>query len=431
MQKPTPHPLRGWTVVLAALGVNLIIGALYAWSVMGKALAGQWHWTKTQAVLPFAASAASFSITMIFAGRWQDRIGPRYVAMLGGIFFGLGMVLSSFVHTFGLMVVTFGLIGGMGIGLGYSATTPPSIKWFPPARKGLITGIVVSGVGLAAVYMSPLTNYLLKATSIQQTFLILGIGSLVLVSLLAQLLANPPAGYVRAATAVAAEPQPAPAPATRRDLDWHEMLRTGLFYQLWLMFVLSASAGLLVIGNITLVAQDQTPQWDSAFVLVMVVAIFNTCGRFLSGFVSDRLGRTNTMILAFVLQAINMFLFAQYKTPALLLIGSAFTGLCYGTIFTLFPAATADFYGVRNLGVNYGFVFTAFGVAGVTGSVLGGRVRDLFGSYSYAFVTCGIMLLMGAVLALVLKAPRTEPAPMRANRVGNPRGGGEAAAGRE
>ena len=412
MAQQTPSRIRAWTVVIAALGVNLVIGALYAWSVMGKALVGQWNWTKTQATLPFATCTASFAVTMIFAGRWQDRIGPRYVVTLGGIFFGLGMVLSSFVHTYVPMLITFGLVGGMGIGLGYSATTPPSIKWFPPARKGLITGIVVSGVGLAALYMSPLTNYLLKATSIQQTFLILGVGTIVLVSLLAQFVTNPPAGYVPAPAAATTASQAKRAPASRRDLDWQEMLRTGQFYQLWLMFVLSASAGLLIIGNITLIAQDQVPKWDKAFLLVMVVAIFNTCGRFVSGFLSDRISRTNTMILAFVLQAINMFIFVQYRSPALLLFGSAFTGLCYGTIFTLFPAATADFYGVRNLGVNYGSLFTAFGVAGVTGSVLGGRVRDLFGSYTYAFITCGVMLLVGALLAFLLRAPKIEPAPV-------------------
>jgi OFA family oxalate/formate antiporter-like MFS transporter len=419
MTQPTPSPIRGWTVVIAALCVNLIIGALYAWSVMGKALAGQWHWTKTQAMLPFATSTAAFAVTMIFAGRWQDKIGPRYVAMLGGIIFGLGLVLSSFVHTYGLMLITFGLIGGMGIGLGYSATTPPSIKWFPPAKKGLITGVVVSGVGLAAVYMSPLTNYLLKATSIQQTFRILGVGTIVLVSLLAQVLTNPPASYVPAQAAASMPSKAKPAPSSRRDLDWQEMLRTGQFYQLWLMFVLSASAGLLIIGNITLIAQDQVPQWDKAFLLVMVVAIFNTCGRFVSGFLSDRIGRSKTMILAFVLQAINMFMFTHYRTPELLLFGSAFTGLCYGTIFTLFPAVTADFYGVRNLGVNYGTLFTGFGVAGVTGSVLGGRVRDLFGSYTYAFITCGVMLLAGAVLAFFLKSPKIEPAPQPAGPVGS------------
>ena len=428
MTNPTPTPIRGWTVVLAALGVNLIFGSLYAWSVMGKALAGQWHWTKTQAMLPFAACTAAFAVTMIFAGRWQDKIGPRYVAMLGGIVFGLGLVLSSFVHTCGPMLLTFGLVGGIGIGLGYSATTPPSIKWFPPARKGLITGIVVSGVGLAAVYMSPLTNSLLKSTSIQQTFMILGIGTIVLVSLMAQLLTNPPVGYVPAPAAASAAAQARRAPAARRDLDWHEMLRTGQFYQLWLMFVLSASAGLLIIGNITLVAQDQVPNWDKAFLLVMVVAIFNTCGRFVSGFLSDRLGRTNTMVLAFVLQAVNMFAFVHYRTPELLLFGSAFTGLCYGTIFTLFPAATADFYGVRNLGVNYGLLFTAFGVAGVTGSVLGGRVRDLFGSYAYAFTTCGVMLLAGAVLAFLLKSPKLEPAASPAGPGGSGPSAGQAQA---
>ncbi|MCX6925194.1 MAG: OFA family MFS transporter, partial [Verrucomicrobia bacterium] len=357
MTQPTPPRIRAWTVVIAALGVNLILGSLYAWSVMGKALAGQWHWTKTQAMLPFAASTASFAITMIFAGRWQDKIGPRYVAMLGGIIFGLGLVLSSFVQTYVPMVITFGLIGGTGIGLAYSATTPPSIKWFPPARKGLITGIVVSGVGLAAVYMSPLTNYLLKVISIPQTFLILGLGTIVLIALLAQALTN---GALFTAFGVAG--------VTGSVLGGRVR-----------------SAGLLIIGNITLIAQDQVPKWDRAFLLVMVVAIFNTCGRFLSGFVSDRIGRTNTMILAFVLQAINMFLFVQYKTPALLLFGSAFTGLCYGTIFTLFPATTADYYGVKNLGVNYGLVFTGFGVAGVIGPMLGGKIRDAFGNYHNAF----------------------------------------------
>lgn len=413
MTQPTSSAssTRGWTVVLAALGINLILGVLYAWSPMGKALVGQWHWTKTEAMLPFATSTAAFALMMIFAGRAQDKIGPRYVAMLGGIILGSGLVLSSFASSSHVMLLTFGVVGGMGIGLGYSATTPASIKWFPPARKGFITGIVVSGVGLAAVYMSPLTNYLLKATSIHQTFLILGLGTIVLVSLLAQFLANPPAGFTPA-PAQAATPASLTSPAaTRRDFDWHEMLGTRQFYQLWLMFVLSASAGLLIIANIALIAKDQA-NWDGGYLLVMIVAIFNTCGRFVSGFLSDRLGRTRTMILAFILQAINMFLFVRYKSPALLVFGSAFTGLCYGTIFTLFPAATADFYGVRNLGVNYGLVFTAFGVAGVTGSVLGGRASDLFGSYQYAFITCGIMLLVGALLASFIKTPRTEPAPL-------------------
>jgi OFA family oxalate/formate antiporter-like MFS transporter len=394
---------------------------------MGKALVLQWHWKAAQASLPFTISAAAFALMMIFAGRWQDKIGPRYVAMLGGIILGLGLIASSFAKTPEMMLVTFGLIGGLGIGLGYSATTPPSIKWFPPAKKGLITGLVVSGVGLAAVYIAPLTQYLLKATSISNTFMILGIGTIVLVSLLSQLLANPPAGYAPAAS-VASGTAAAKAPSARPNLDWHEMLRTGQFYQLWLMFVLAASAGLMIISQVALIAKDQAHIDKLGYAPVAILAIFNTLGRVVSGFLSDRIGRTNTMILAFVLQAVNMFAFIHYTTPALLIFGAAFTGLCYGTIFTLFPATTADYYGVKNLGVNYGLVFTGFGVAGVIGPMLGGKIRDTFGNYHNAFTISAIMLLAGAVLAFLLKSPKPQPIPLPVGPIGGQTRVGEAEA---
>ena len=398
MNLQDPCSRRGWTVVCGAISINLILGVLYAWSVMGKALVAHWGWSRAQAMWPFATATASFALMMIFAGRLQDKIGPRIVASLGGVVLGGALIASAFVATPLLMTITFGLLGGMGIGLGYSATTPPSIKWFPAAKKGLITGLVVSGVGLAAVYMSPLTDYLIRATSISRTFLILGLGTILLVSLLAQFLSNPPPGH-----APAAERAEQPV-AGRNEMDWHEMIRTARFYRLWLMFVLSASAGLLIIGNIAIIAKDQA-QWDKGFWAVAMVAVFNTLGRVLSGGLSDLLGRSRTMLLASLLQAANMFLFSRSSTPALILFGCAMTGLCYGTIFTLFPAATADFYGARNLGVNYGLVFTAFGVAGVSGSVLGGKVGDLFGSYAYAFIACGVMLLAGAGLTMTLRVP--------------------------
>jgi len=411
MNQPTPPRNRGLTVVLAAVSINLILGVLYAWSVIGKALVLQWHWKNTDAALPFTISAAAFALMMIFAGRAQDKIGPRYVAMLGGIMLGLGLIASSFASAPVMMLVTFGVVGGLGIGLGYSATTPPSIKWFPPNRKGRITGIVVSGVGLAAVWIAPLTQYLLKATSIQNTFLILGVGTIILVSLLSQLLANPPAGYIPAAVA-APGVTAAKAPAARPNLDWHEMLRTGQFYQLWLMFVLAASAGLMIISQVALIAKDQAHIDKLGYAPVAILAIFNTLGRVVSGFLSDRIGRTNTMILAFVLQALNMFAFIHYTTPALLIFGAAFTGLCYGTVFTLFPATTADYYGVKNLGVNYGLMFTGFGVAATIGPLLAAKMRDVFGNCHNAYTISAIMLLAGAVLAFLLKAPKLQTAPV-------------------
>jgi OFA family oxalate/formate antiporter-like MFS transporter len=412
MTAMTPSLKRGWTVTIAALSINLILGSLYAWGVMGKALVVQWQWTKTQAALPFTISTAAFALMMIFAGRWQDRIGPRVVATLGGLMFGLGLAASAYAGTPALMMLTFGVVGGVGIGLCYSATPPPAIKWFPPARKGLITGIVVSGVGLAAVYVSPLTQLLLNATGIARTFTILGIGAALLICALAQLLTNPPAGYVPAAPAAPAGTASRAPAAARRDFDWFEMLRSRQFYQLWLMLVLTASAGLMIIAHIAIIAKEQAG-WEWGFVPVAMLAVFNTLGRIASGFLSDRIGRTRTMVLAFSLQAINMFAFASYVSPTLLIFGSAFTGLCYGTIFTLTPAATADFYGVRNLGVNYGLVFTAFGVAGVTGPVLGGMIRDAAGSYGMSYTISGCMLLVAAALAFFAKPPADESARAR------------------
>jgi OFA family oxalate/formate antiporter-like MFS transporter len=400
---------RGWTVTIAALSINLVLGVLYAWGVMAKALVVQWHWSKADAALPFTVSTAAFAITMVFAGRLQDKVGPRLIAALGGIVLGLGLVATSFAESPAMMLVTFGLVGGIGIGLGYSATTPPAIKWFPPSKKGLITGIVVSGVGLAAVYISPLTQFLLKATGIHQTFLYLGLGAIVVVAVLAQLLRNPPAGYVPAAAAPATTPAAKAAAVPRPALDWSDMLKTSQFYRLWAMFILAASAGLMIIAHVAIIAKEQA-RWEWGFVPVVLLAIFNSAGRVASGIVSDRIGRTQTMVLAFVLQACNMFAFSHYTSSALLVFGSAFTGLCYGTIFTLMPAATADFYGVKNLGVNYGFVFTGFGVAGVFGPLLGGKIRDVTGTYSTSYAISAIMLLVGATLAYTTRAPAVAPA---------------------
>jgi MFS transporter, OFA family, oxalate/formate antiporter len=412
--------IRGWTVVLAAVSINLILGVLYAWGVTGKALVAQWHWSKADAALPFTVSTVAFALTMIFAGRAQDKIGPRYVAMLGGLLLGLGMVASSWAKSPEVMMVTFGVLGGMGIGVGYSATTPPSIKWFPPARKGLIAGLVVAGVGLASVWIAPLTRQLLDTVGISTTFLILGGGTIVIVGTLAQLLKAPPAGFQPTTPA----PTAAKPLMLRRELDWPQMLRTPTFYLLWFAFILAAAPGLLLLSNAATIAGEQAlanvtnPAEKLAkaaaigTTAVMVLAIFNTSGRVVGGFVSDLIGRRNTMVLAFLLQTVNMLLFRYYTSPGLLLFGVGFAGVCYGTIFTLFPAATADYFGVRNLGVNYGLLFTAFGVAGVSGSLLGGRVRDVLGNFDRSYLICAGMLGVAALLAAITRPPVLAAAPV-------------------
>jgi OFA family oxalate/formate antiporter-like MFS transporter len=411
MKEQNTSTARGWTVVFAALAINLVLGSLYAWTTMARALGQQWHWGRDQTAMPFAFATASFATTMIFAGRLQDKIGPRFVVIAGGIMLGLGLIASSFTTNPWMMALAFGVVGGIGIGLGYSATTPPSIKWFPPSRKGLITGLVVSGIGLSAVYISPLTKFLLQHTSIPETFRYLGFGTIVSVCLLAFLVANPPLGYTPApASAIAVGPRRA-APAAGRDVDWPDMLRTPQFYQLWLMLALAAFAGLMIISQVAFIAKEQAGVEKLEALPVAILAIFNTVGRIAGGFLSDRIGRTRTMFLAFVLQAVNMFVFVHYNTLGWVIFGAAFTGICYGTLFPLMPSAIADFFGVRNLGVNYGLLFTAFGVAGVCGPVIGARIHVLFGSYKYSYIVSAVMLLVGAAIALTVRPPKAVSPP--------------------
>lgn len=412
------RPVRnlGWVVTLAALGINLVLGVLYAWGVVARELAGQWGWLKASAAMPFTVATIAFAVSMIFAGRMQDKMGPRVVATIGGVVLGLGLILTGMVHkdsvvSIGaltlnaatLMSLSYGVVVGTGIGLGYSATTPPSVKWFPASKKGLIAGIVVAGVGLAAVWISPLTSHLLATQGINRTFVFLGIGAIVLISIMAQFLKSPPAGFVPPATASA--PGEKPAIHAKRDIGWTEMLGTRQFWQLWFMFILAASAGLMMIAHAGIIAKEQAGMaWG--FMPIVLLAVFNTVGRVVGGYVSDGIGRTQTMVLAFLLQAVNMFIFSQYQTPAMLLFGASFTGLCYGTIYTLMPMAIADFYGLKNLGMNYGILFTAFGFAGVVGPQVGGIIRDTSGTYSTSYLISGVLLVIAAGLAYVTKAPK-------------------------
>jgi OFA family oxalate/formate antiporter-like MFS transporter len=388
----------GWIITYAALGINLLLGLLYAWGVFQKALVNDWGWSNTTASLPYTFSAAIFAFMMIFAGRAQDLFGPRIVVLTGGLIFGTGLILSGFATSPVAMILTFGVMGGIGIGVGYSATTPCAIKWFDPSKKGLISGIVVSGVGLAPVYIAPLTAYLLNLYGIRETFIILGIIAIVVISLLSLVLKNPPEGYVPASVNKAAK-QHLPA---ARNFSWNEILRKRSFYFLWTIYLLAATAGLMLIAHIASIAQTQAG-WKAGFILVVVLSVFNALGRILMGSLSDRIGRKTSLLFVFLLQAANMFIFTHYNTIPLLVAGAAVAGLAYGSLFALFPAATADYFGLKNLGVNYGLVFTGWGIAGVIGPVLGGLVVDHTGTYTISYLVSAILLVLGSIMVLFMK----------------------------
>ena len=390
---------QGYTITFAALGINLVMGVLYSWGVIKKALVSDWHWTNTDAALPFTVSAAVFAITMIFAGRAQDKFGPRPVTIFSGLMLGCGLIASGFATSLAMMVFTFGVVGAIGIGLGYSAATPCAMKWFDSSKKGMIAGIVVAGVGLSPVYMTPITASLLKSQGISNTFIILGVFAIVAVVLFAMFLKNPPEVEVIKTTG-----NQAPAPKGNNQ-TWGEVAKTPQFYLLWIMYLLAATAGLMLIAHLPSIAVVQADWKTAGFMLVVILSVFNALGRLGAGVLSDKVGRTRAMMIVFMLQAVNMFLFAFYTTIPTLIIGSAVAGLSYGAVFSLFPTSTAEFFGMKNLGVNYGMIFTGWGVAGVIGPMLGGMVADKTGSYSNGYMVAAVFLVIATILVGILKAP--------------------------
>jgi OFA family oxalate/formate antiporter-like MFS transporter len=416
---------RAWTVTFAGLGINLALGVLYSWSVVAKTLTkplaeGGWGWSAGQASLPYAIAVGVFAISMVFAGRAQDRFGPRIVATIGGALCGIGMMVSGFATADSALPITvgFGVLTGIGIGLGYASATPAAVKWFPPSRKGLITGLVVAGFGLASVYIAPLTTWLLHTQQVAGTFRILGVAFFVVTVGLAQLLRNPPVGYTPAENnAATADTADAPA-ASRTDYEWTEMVRTRQFALLWLMFAFASFAGLMIIGHMAKIAALQLTSIDLGFVLVAVLALGNASGRVVAGLVADKLGGIRTMLGVFVLQAAMMGLLAISATPLALVPVAAVVGFCYGANLSLFPSTTAGYFGTKNLGVNYGLVFTAWGVGGVFGSLTAGSIVDSTGSYGVAYTIAAGLCLAAAALTFGTKPPAPRVMPISIERDG-------------
>ncbi len=393
---------RGWLVTFAGMGLNLALGILYAWSVFSKQLVeaidkGGFGWTKTQATLPYTIAIAVFGVMMIPAGRLQDRLGPRLVASIGGILTGAGLIVASFASAASILpaMLGFGLLAGTGFGLGYAAATPAAVKWFPPEKKGLITGLVVAGFGIAPVYIAPLSKYLLGAYGIAMSFRILGIAFLVVATAFAQFIRNP------AAPVAAVKKADGAAPVARPDRTWREMVRTPMFYMLWVQYACAATAGLMIIGHMAKIVSVQSGNTIKiGFVFVALLAAFNAGGRIAAGVISDYIGRVVTLGIVFITQATAMFFFPSFTTIGAFVLGAAIVGFSYGACLSLFPATTADQWGTKNMGLNYGVLFTAWGVGGVIGPMLAGRIADATGSYAGAYSIAGMLMMFAFVLAM-------------------------------
>lgn len=413
---------KGWIVTFSGTGINLALGILYTWSIFKGAIMasikkggeGGFNWDPAQLNDPYAVCCLVFAFAMILAGKCQDRFGPRITALMGGVLVGLGFIWISQSTSYAIWIVGFGLLAGTGIGFGYSAATPPALKWFPPQKTGLIAGLVVSGFGLASVYIAPLSQYLVGIWGLQSAMLFFGIAFLVVVCCLSTMLVNPPAGFVPGAAPAPPPPGPgnkeakpaAPASA-KKDFGPSDILKKIDFYLLWFIYFIGAGAGLMVIGSVAGMAQKSMGQL--AFVAVAILAIGNAAGRIIAGMLSDKIGRSYTLIIMLTFQALMMFVAvpivgAEKASAILVVVIATFMGFNYGTNLSLFPSYAKDLWGLKNFGINYGILFTAWGVGGFVMGRLSQMLLAVTGKFSSSFVTAGILCVIGALLTFVLNA---------------------------
>jgi OFA family oxalate/formate antiporter-like MFS transporter len=457
--------MNRWWVVLGALVIQVSLGAVYIWSVFQTPLREVFKsWTEPQVTLPAQVVLAVFAAAVVFGGRLQDRFGPRIVATIGGLVLGGGMILARFTGAFSpqqasgqalaWLVFTYAVLGGLGIGAAYVCPIATCVKWFPD-KRGLITGLAVAGFGAGGFFFGPLATGLIRGmpykllganlfplpqVGLFNTFLTLGVIFLIAIVLGAQLLRNPPAGYRPAgwnppATAVGTRARP--------DFTPWQMLATPQFWLLWLTYFAGCCAGLMVIMKASPIWQSfaveplKPPVAEDAFARILaqgtmavaILAIFNALGRILWGKISDNLGRKATLIIMFVLCGAAMLALNSLRDYAFYLTGICLVGLCFGGYLALYPAVTADFFGTKHYGINYGWMFTAYGVGGIVGPLLAAKllkvtaqvpyygketselVQKVFplSSYQAAFVTAGLMCLIAAALMLAVRppAPRT------------------------
>lgn len=413
MAKQVPNR---WFVVLGAVLVQLCLGAIYAWSVFTPTLAAA-GWTKVQTQWVFAAGLACFAITMVVAGRLMPRVGPRPLAWAGGLVLGAGYVLAGLTGGTGFVptLLLIGVAGGGGIGLAYVVPIAVGMRWFPD-KKGFITGLAVAGFGFGAtqwVKLAGTWGNLLASAGLGSTFMIYGAAFAVLVGLGGVWMRFPPEGWLPAGWRPA-EAGDDGAASSRRDLCTSEMLRTTQYYVILTTFVFSAGAGLMSIGLMKLFPMQAL--MDNGFseaaasaaagtAMAVCFSLANGVGRIVWGMISDRLGAKRSLVVMTAAQGVLVLLFQfMAGTPGLLYLGATLIGFNFGGNFALFPMITAGTFGARNIGQLYGWVFLAYGIGGIAGPIMGGKLGDL-GNFPLAFTICGVGCLAASGLIATVRAP--------------------------
>ena len=393
-------------VLWAGTGINLVIGVLYTWTIFKESLVVDLGWTNSDASLPYTASVVCFSIALLLAGFLQDQFGPQKMLIAGIFTVSSGLIASGFASEPWMLILTFGVIVGSGIGMTYACLPPTTMKWFHTSQKGMVSGLTIAGFGFAPLYFAPIISWLISHYNISVSFVVIGIAVLIVALPLTVYIHNPPNNF----DPKLSKPEMLYQRLTRRrskssgkqNFLVSEMLKTPQFYSLWIIFAFASSAGFMVISHVLSIASTRAILSNTTF-LLSLLALCNSVGRISAGMLSDKIGRVEAMLLFFFLQTLNMLFFKYYSSLNLLSVGVMITGFCYGALFGIFPATIADYFGLKNYGANYGVFFTSWGFSGVIGPMVTAWLGEKYSYYDAAYISSALLLSVAFLCALTIK----------------------------
>jgi len=396
-----------WVIAIAGVFFQIALGAVYAWSVFRVPLTKQFGWSISEVTLTFTISIFVLGCTAFFGGLWLNRKGPRIVALTGGALYGLGVFLASFSHNLWWLYFSYGLIGGIGLGLGYIVPVAVLVKWFPD-RRGLITGIAVGGFGAGALITAPVATRLIQSIGVLSTFAYLGIGYLIVTIISGSFMQNPPDGWKPEGWSPTARET---SERAGHDFVLSEALKTWQWWALWLLLFLNTCAGISVISQEAPIFQELTRV--SAVVaggMVGVVSLGNAVGRVFWAWVSDLITRRATFFVMFLLQVLLFWFLPSVASASLMTIVTFVVLMCYGGGFGTMPAFTADYFGPKNVGPIYGLMLTAWGFASAFGPLFIAHMRETTGSYSGALRVIAGVMAVSTLLPVLVRPPRASVA---------------------
>jgi len=398
---------KRWIILLAGCFINLCLGSIYAWSVFSAAMADYFNATMGSNITPgdlaivYTIANSVGPITMISGGWFNDKFGPKKVILVGGIMWGLSMFLSGFATSVGYLIATYGIIGGLGLGMAYGSVISTCVKFFPD-KRGLIGGITTAVYGASSVILPPIVTAIVSRTDASFAFKLVGIIFIVLIAVSCMFLEQCPEDYVPSGYVVSTTG----SGAKIENKNWKEMLKTPVFYVMLLLLTCGAFSGMMIISQASSVAQNMIGMTAvQASLAVSVLALFNAFGRILAGYISDKLGRINTLMIACMLGCIGGFILYNCGTGAagLFYVGLAIVGMSFGSFMGVYPGFTADQFGPKNNSVNYGIMFIGFALAGYFGPQIMRGVYASTGAYQNAFIIALSFSVAGIIFTFLYR----------------------------